>query len=151
MFLAGVVVIGVAAAVLLRPHPVSVDLTHPGANASAACSRLSQRLPATVAGQPRRTVVPASDRSAAWGADPVVLRCGVGRPAALQPTSELTTVDGVDWLPEQLDHGYRYTTVGRTAAVEVSVPDSQAPEVDALVDLSPAIVAADPTAPVPTP
>jgi Protein of unknown function (DUF3515) len=149
-FLAGVLLIG-AAAFGLHARPLPVDLTHPGPAAAAACAELSRRLPATVAGQGRRAVDPTSQRSAAWGADPVVLRCGVGAPAALAPTSELTTIDGVDWLPEQLDHGYRYTSVGRTAAVQVTVPDSYAPEADVLVDLSPAILAADSALPVATP
>ena len=42
-----------------------------------------------------------------------MLRCGVGTPAALQPTSELTTIDGVDWLQEDADSATRWTTVGR--------------------------------------
>jgi hypothetical protein len=70
-----------------------------------------------------------------------VLRCGVAVPSALSSTSQLVTVDGVDWLPEQLTHGYVFTTVGRVLSVEVTVPDHYAPEADALSDLSPTIAA----------
>ena len=83
--------------------------------------------------------MPSSTLTAAWGSSLIVLRCGVGRPGALVPTSELTTVDNVDWLPERLAHGVRFTTVGRLANVEVTVPDTYAPEASALADLSPAI------------
>jgi hypothetical protein len=73
-----------------------------------------------------------------------VLRCGVPTPAALAPTSQLLTVDGVDWLPEQLTHGYLFTTVGRSVNVEVSVPDAYSPEAGALADLAPSIAATIP-------
>ncbi len=73
-----------------------------------------------------------------------MLRCGVGVPAALTPTSQLLTVDGVDWLPEKLTAGYLFTTVGRSVNVEVSVPSAYSPEADALADLSPAVAAAIP-------
>ena len=56
-----------------------------------------------------------------------MLRCGVGVPAALTPTAELVTVDGVDWLPEPLTAGYLFSTVGRVVVVEVAVPDTYAP------------------------
>ncbi len=77
-----------------------------------------------------------------------MLRCGVATPAALTPTSQLLTVDGVDWLPEELSAGYLFTTVGRSLNVEVSVPGAYSPESDALVDLSTAVaatVAAEPS------
>ena len=90
---------------------------------------------------------PPSPQTAAWGGAPIVLRCGVGPPAALQPTSELTTIDGIDWLPEQVDGASRYTTVGRVANVEVSVPADDQPAANVLVDLSAAINRADPTTP----
>ena len=69
----------------------------------------------------------------------MVLRCGVGVPSALTPTSTLQVINDVDWLPEELSAGYLFTTVGRTASVEVSVPDAHRPEANALVDLAAAI------------
>jgi hypothetical protein len=70
---------------------------------------------------------------------PIVLTCGVPRPRALTPTSELLTVNGVDWLSEQLSAGVRFTLVHRGPRVQVDVPTKYAPEVNALVDLSRAI------------
>ena len=76
-------------------------------------------------------------------------RAALRRPAptALTPTSQLLTVDGVDWLPEQLTAGYLFTTVGRQVNVEVAVPDAYTPEADVLVDLSPVIAKLDPVTP----
>jgi len=93
-------------------------------------------LPGRVDGQTRVDRTPESLLTAAWGDPAIVVRCGVATPEALQPTSQLVTVDGIDWLPENLASGYRFTTVGRLANVEVTVPDHYAPEADALVDLA---------------
>ncbi len=143
-FVAGFALIGVASAVLLRERPVAVDPPAPAGAAAAACAALARELPASVAGQDRRDVAPASMFTAAWGRTPVVLRCGVGRPSALGPTSGLTVVDAVAWLPERLEHGYRYTATGRVAYVEVTVPDAYHPEGTALVDLAAAVGATVP-------
>jgi hypothetical protein len=53
-------------------------------------------------------------------------------------------------LPEQLERGYLFTTVGRAPAVEVSVPDAYRPESDALVDLAPAVAGIPAASPSPT-
>ena len=110
------------------------------------CRRLADQLPQTVDAAERRAVSPDSPYVAAWGEPPIVLRCGVAKPAALQPTSELVTVNGVDWLPEPQEDGYRFTTTGRKAYVEVWVPDDYAPEVNPLVDLAAPVAAAVPVA-----
>ena len=118
----------------------------PTGAAAFACSAIHGRLPDRVAGQTVTALTPKSPLTSAWGTPAIVLRCGVGVPGALTPTSQLVTVDGVDWLPEQLTHGYLFTTVGRGVSVEVSVPDAYSPEADALADISPAISALDPAA-----
>ena len=144
VFVAGVVLLGIASAVMLRSRPVQVVVPDARGAAAVACDNLAARLPAHVAGQPRLEAQPASSRTAAWGGAPIVLRCGVGPPAGLEPTSELITIDGVDWLPEHIAGGSRYTTVGLVADVEVTVPDDYQPAANALVDLGAAIAAADP-------
>ena len=121
----------------------------PDAAATAACTALAAELPQTLNGLASRPTDPSSDLVAAWGKDPVVLRCGVPEPAALQPTSELITVNGVDWLPEQLTKGYRFTTTGRVANVEVTVPQAYRPEVNLLVDLAAPVKATVPPTPPP--
>ena len=140
----------VAALVLLTLTACSSGLAvsppNPPPTGAAAfdCSAIHGRLPDRVAGQTVTAITPKSPLTSAWGNPAIVLRCGVGVPAALTPTSQLLTVDGVDWLPEQLTHGYLFTTVGRGVNVEVSVPDAYSPEADALADISPVIVALDP-------
>lgn len=95
----------------------------------------------------RRSVEPNPDLTAAWGNPPVTLRCGVPEPKTLTPTSKLIAVDNVDWLPEKRSNGYVFTTIGRVANVEVSVPQDYEPETQALIELSGAVKSADPLAP----
>ena len=97
------------------------------------------QLPDTLADQSPRETDPTGPLVAAYGDPPIVLRCGVDQPAALEPTSQLVTVNGVDWFAEPLTNGYLFTTVGRVADVEVAVPSDYAPEANPLVELSTAI------------
>jgi hypothetical protein len=123
---------------------VDVPTPDPGPTARDVCGVLAEQLPDVVADQQRRDTVPDSDLTAAWGDPTIVLRCGVPEPEALEPTSELVSVDGVDWFPERLTAGYLFTTYGRVVFVEVSVPDDYAPEAGALTDLADSVQAAVP-------
>ena len=125
-------------------------MTPPAADAStrAVCARVTAALPQSVAGQDRRATTPQGP-TAAWGDPPIVLRCGVPRPAALTPTSQLLTVDGVDWFAEPLTGGYLFTTYGREANVEVAVPAAYAPESGPLADLAAAVAASVPVSATP--
>ncbi len=86
-------------------------------------------------GEDARDVTPADGTAAAWGDPPTVLRCGVQRPAALVATSACFEVNGVGWLATQngrevsgdepVTGTMMFTTIGRAAYVEVSVPDVQ--------------------------
>ncbi|GAA0632565.1 hypothetical protein GCM10009547_40490 [Sporichthya brevicatena] len=105
----------------------------------AICSRLQQALPSTVDNGERRNTSPKTDRTAAWGEPPVVLRCGVERPKALTSTSLLNTVNGIDWLAETRDDANVFTSVGRAAYIEVVVPASLQPPVGPLADLAQAL------------
>ena len=104
--------------------------------ATAACDAWSDALPSTLVDQIVRETHPDSPLVAAYGDPPIVLRCGVARPEALEPTSQLVSVNGVDWFAEPLSNGYLFTTVGRVADVEVAVPADYAPEAGPLVELS---------------
>lgn len=115
--------------------------------AAYTCADFTSSLPEQVLGQVVTATDPQSALVNAWGDPAIVARCGVPTPAALTPTSQLITINGVDWLPEQLERGYLFTTVGRQLNVEVSVPDAYSPEADALVDITPAVLEAIPAAP----
>jgi hypothetical protein len=114
--------------------PVAVPA--PAAAGAAVCAQLDAALPDVVNGQPARRTAPESPLTAAWGYPSIVLRCGVGRPAALQPTSTLESVNEVDWFREETADATRFTTTGRSVNVEVVVPDAYAPAVNPLVDLA---------------
>ena len=135
-----------------RPVAVPPASPAPSGTDAARCDALAAALPATVQGQARRDVQPASSTTASWGDPPIVLRCGVPHPPGLTPTVEVIDVEGVRWYAEQLGAGYRFTTSGRTPYLEVTVPDAYRPEVDPLVDLGGAVRAALPaTAPSSSP
>ncbi|GAA2694074.1 hypothetical protein GCM10010400_69590 [Streptomyces aculeolatus] len=123
-----------------------VAVPTPQGKAVDHCRELADRLPGTVDGQERRETDPVSELTAGWGDPAVELRCGVPRPEVLTPGSEhynpaadSVSVNGVDWLYEDLDDGARFTTTLREAFVEVTVPGAYAPEVNPLTDLAEAV------------
>lgn len=106
-------------------RPVSVA---PAPQASApACA--SVRWPGALGEAGRVETDPPSPGTAAWaqsGRATIVARCGVAVPG---PTSdECIAVDDVDWVAHRLEDGMRFTTYGRSPAVEVLVPRDYAPE-----------------------
>ena len=122
---------------------VAVDEPTPGPEVAQVCGEVMGSLPAEVLDQGRRTVEPGV-LSAAWGKPAIVLRCGVPAPPGLARDSECLEVNGVGWFAEEAQGGMIFTTIGRPAYVEVSVPTSYAPESGALADLSAAVAAHDP-------
>ncbi|AXA95680.1 hypothetical protein CEP17_04180 [Microbacterium sp. PM5] len=87
-----------------------------GAN-DPACAAVTSRLPATVDGQPRRWTD--AQATGAWGSPAsVLLTCGLDAPGP--STLVCQTVDGIDWLMDDSEAPkYRFTTFGRTPAVQV--------------------------------
>ncbi|WP_269846166.1 DUF3515 domain-containing protein [Streptomyces carminius] len=134
------------------PRPPVPTPTGP---AAAACRALYEALPERVDGQRRVTLTPGTRYAAVWGDPAIELGCGVPRPEVLtpgsehyNPTAEAVEVDGVSWLLEKQDGGYRFTTTGREAFVRVTVPDAYRPEINALVDLADAVRGAVPEQPL---
>jgi hypothetical protein len=123
--------------------PVDVPPPRPSGQADRSCPAVISNLPVTLAGQHSRLVHSASLYVAAWGQPPLVLRCGVPRPAGLVATSALTVINGVPWLTAQHAGAVVWTAVGRPVYVELTVPTaySSAP----VVDLSAALTQALPT------
>ncbi|HTI26302.1 MAG TPA: DUF3515 domain-containing protein [Kutzneria sp.] len=89
---------------------VSIDAPDAG---SPACASLLKALPQQVtdsgAQVPRRELAkPAPAATVAWGDaqhEPIVLRCGMGKPPELTQTAQLGTVNGVQWLDVVGDAG----------------------------------------------
>jgi hypothetical protein len=99
--------------------------------ASPSCTTLLKGLPASLpngksplARRPLANPAPAA--TAAWGGtdttDPVTLRCGLERPSELTPTSELLSVDGVNWLQVTGDDAVSWYAVDRPVYVALTLP-----------------------------
>ncbi|HEY8374307.1 MAG TPA: DUF3515 domain-containing protein [Pseudonocardiaceae bacterium] len=73
----------------------------------------------------RPLVQPAPPATVAWGSadtDPVVLRCGLERPAELTPTSQLLEVSGVQWLELPGPDASTWVAVDRPVYVALTTP-----------------------------
>lgn len=109
---------------------VPVDAPQAGdARCAGLLAALDGDLPAgTTTLESRRLAAPVQVGVRAWAASPVpvVLRCGLPRPAELTPTSALLEIDGVRWL--LLDDGLpqpaivTYIAVDRPVYVALTVP-----------------------------
>jgi hypothetical protein len=110
----------------------------PSAAVREQCAAVMTALPDLVLDQPRRSVEPGR-LSAAWGDPTITLKCGVAKPVGLGPESECFEVNGVGWFAEKAEGGYLFTTIGRSAYVQVGVPTEYAPEANALVDVASAV------------
>jgi len=133
----GAAVLAVAGAVLASCQgrgTVHVDAYPTTRSSELDCAVLLGDLPPRIAGQSRRLV--AGKIAGAWGEPPIVLRCGVEKPASLTPTSQCHEVNGVGWLAERQSDGYLFTTIGRKHYVSLEVPGDYQPEADALVDVA---------------
>ncbi|WP_409329755.1 DUF3515 domain-containing protein [Trujillonella humicola] len=94
------------------------------AEADAACPAFMTDLPVELAGQPSRRVRSDTPYAYAWGEPPVVLRCGVERPAGFVVGGpQLFELNGVSWFVDDSDPDrYVWTVVDRTVYVELAVP-----------------------------
>jgi hypothetical protein len=122
-----------AAPTTVPPRPtgplalVGVDAPDAG---NPACTSLVDALPAelpskgtTLKRQP--LAEPAPPAAAAWAGDrgePVVLRCGLAKPAELQPTASLKEISAVNWLPIEGAGAWTWYTVDRPVYVAVTIP-----------------------------
>ncbi len=131
---------GVAVLLTLTGCKVEVPDTDVPAAQQKACASLVKALPDSVSDQDRRETK-GNPLGAAWGDPPIVLRCGVGKPAHYDPLVGCQTVNGMDWfVPEEGMNDQSVdvvmTTYGRVPAVEVTLPAQYRPPVAAMVDLA---------------
>lgn len=100
----------------------------PNAATEAPCVRVLSALPVQLGTLAPRIVHPTPDSPfvVAWGDPAVVLRCGVDRPAKLQPGSAdfVPVVNGVAFLETDVASGTVYTSIDRAAYIEVTLPKS---------------------------
>jgi hypothetical protein len=113
---------------------VRVDAYPTTKDSALDCGGLLRDLPPRVAGQSRRLV--AGKIAGAWGDPPIVLRCGVEKPASLKPTSPCDVINDVGWFAERQSDGWLFTTVGRKRNASLEVPADYQPAADALADVA---------------
>jgi hypothetical protein len=126
--------------------PVTVPAPPPSPTAARDCPAVISHLPATLAGRAARQATSSSPYVAGWGDPPLILRCGVPRPAGFTGGSELSQVDGVQWYPSKRGSDMVWTAVDRGSYVELTIPGGLTG--GALVQLSTALSQALPARPL---
>jgi hypothetical protein len=97
---------------------------------SPACKTLLGAVPTELTSNGKQLPVralaePAPPATVAWGEeDPLVLRCGLGRPPELTPTAALRLVNGVQWLQVPGEGASTWYVVDREVYSALTVPDS---------------------------
>lgn len=107
---------------------VAVDAPDAG---NPACLNLVQALPASLPNKGTELkrlplADPAPQSAAAWAGDrgdPVVLRCGLTKPAEYQPTAQLRLVSQVNWLPVEGKDAMTWYTVDRPIYIALTIPE----------------------------
>jgi Protein of unknown function (DUF3515) len=103
--------------------PVDVPPVTPEAEAS--CPALMSALPLELTGEPSRRVQSDSPYAYAWGDPPIVLICGVDRPAGYVVGVSAIQINGVQWYVDTDDPDTTvWTTVDRPVYVEIRLPAS---------------------------
>lgn len=95
------------------------------------CTKLADSLPAKLPSKGKELARlpladPAPPAAAAWAGDrgePVVLRCGLPKPAEYAPTAQLREVSKVNWLPVEGEGASTWYTVDRAVFVALTIPD----------------------------
>jgi len=121
--------------------PVEVPPVTPEAEAS--CPALMNSLPLELTGELSRAVDSDSLFAYAWGEPPIVLVCGVDRPAGFVVGVAAIQIEGVQWYVDTTDPDSTvWTTIDRPVYVQIALPASvdSAP----VTSLSPEIAAALP-------
>jgi hypothetical protein len=108
--------------------PVSVAPVPVNPATAAPCDKAINALPLTLDGMQVRPVQQL--QAVAWGDPPVILRCGVARPATLVPDSTdqafnfSNTTAGVSWFQKTVGKNSVFTSVDRSVYIEVTFKTS---------------------------
>ena len=110
-----------------RPGPLPLAPVPAPEATSPDCAALVAALPEGIDadGGPldrRPIAAPAPAGTAAWGEPPVVLRCGLGRPAELTVSSRLLAVSGVQFLGIPGPGATSWVVVDRPVYVALTLP-----------------------------
>lgn len=102
---------------------------------SQFCIELGSILPVSLDNALLRSTRPDSPSTAAWGDPAIVMRCGVPTPSSYSPASQIITVDKLDWYPEELEFGVRFTTLTTPELIEISIPSTYESSAEILTQL----------------
>ena len=105
---------------------------------TADCESLLSAAPIRLLGELQRETTPRDAAAIAWGDPPIVFVCGVVTPTASD--AQVITVEGLDWAAEQTQQGTVFTTVDFQPTLQLRVPSEYRPEIDAVVEITPALV-----------
>jgi hypothetical protein len=128
--------VGVILAIAATRHrtaPAAVIAAVPAPQAqAAACRKLTDDLPQRLGDYNRAQVAqPAPVGAAAWQpagpGEPVVLRCGLERPADFVVGSPIQVVDRVQWFEVSQDQRSTWYTVDREVYVALTLPPGSGP------------------------
>lgn len=149
------VVLAVAVARRAPEQPVglvAVPAPHAG---DPACATLLDALPQHLGDHRRASIAqPAPAGAAAWRSaadtEPVVLRCGVDRPAAFVQGTPILSIDGVQWFEVRVDAWSTWYAVDRPVYVALTMPPGGGPEpIQRLSDVIATTLPAVPITPAP--
>jgi hypothetical protein len=118
---------GAASGSTAAPHtalpPVRVQPPPESAQAQRSCPGLVAALPLRLGDLAARPVESSSPSVLAWGEPPVVLRCGVPRPAGfVAGAPNVIGVNGVTWFVDPRGERAVWTVVDRAVYIEATVP-----------------------------
>jgi hypothetical protein len=139
-----------------RPTPVVITAVPAPHAQDRACQKLLEVLPQRLGDYPRASVAqPAPVGAAAWqtagAAEPVVLRCGLDRPADFVVGSAIQLVDRVQWFEVRQDDRSTWYSVDRPVYVALTLPPGSGPTpIQQLSELIDRTMPARPITPAPS-
>jgi hypothetical protein len=129
-------VIGVILAIAATRHPPPQPVAIPAVPApraqDPACRAVLEALPQRLGDYQRAPIAqPVPPGAAAWraasGGEPVVLRCGLDRPADFAVGSPIQLVDRVQWFEIRQDDRSTWYTVDRPVYAALTLPSGSGP------------------------
>jgi len=106
--------------------PVRIEPPKPEGAAAEGCAALNRVLPDELDGAARAETTPKSPYVAVWGEAEIALRCGVPRPAKMQPTDTVPEIEGVAWYADPA-RPTLFTAIDREAYIEVTISREHVP------------------------
>jgi Protein of unknown function (DUF3515) len=129
-------VIGVILAIAATRHPPPQPVAIPAVPApraqDPACRAVLEALPQRLGDYQRAPIAqPVPPGAAAWraasGGEPVVLRCGLDRPADFAVGSPIQLVDRVQWFEVRQDDRSTWYTIDRPVYAALTLPSGSGP------------------------